>query len=177
VIDRSRVVRASPVAALSAALLATGCLYHRHEDSAPLGTATHIVAATSSPSSSRVATAPVATGAPEPLVDLEMVDAPVKLILERLADIGGLQLILPAGLNRTVSVQYIHVPVSVALDDVLKRAGLRLGVAPAVNLPFDTLTVFYRLPANIDSMSVEAIMSRFGLGRPMAELLVRSRRP
>lgn len=113
----------------------------------------------------------------EPFVDLELADAPVKLILQRLADIGGLRLVISPNLNKTLSVQYIHVPVSVALDDVLKRAGLRLGAGPAANLPFDTVTVFYQLPANVDSMSADAIMRRFGVSKAVAELIVKSRRP
>jgi hypothetical protein len=114
---------------------------------------------------------------PEPLVDLELVDAPVRLVLQRLAEIGNLQLVVPANLNKTISVQYVRVPVSVALNDVLRRSGLQLGTGPSTNLPFDTVTVFYHLPANVDSMSAEAIMRRFGVSRAMAELLVRSRRP
>jgi hypothetical protein len=113
----------------------------------------------------------------EPLVDLELVDAPVRLVLQRLAEIGGLQLVLPPSLSRTISVQYVRVPVSVALKDVLTRSGLRLGTGPAANLPFDTVTVFYHLPANVDSMSADAIVRRFGVSRAMAELIVKSRRP
>ena len=166
-------------AVLGAALITTGCLYPSKPDPVPSPATREIVpvtAATSPAVASASPTVPVIE-ATEPVVDLEMVDAPVKLILQRLADIGGLQLILPAGLNRTISVQYIHVPVSIALNDVLKRADLRLGAGPAPNLPFDTVTVFYKLPARIDSMNVDAIMSRFGVTRPMAELLVSSRRP
>jgi hypothetical protein len=115
--------------------------------------------------------------APEPYVDLEMSEAPVRLVLQRLAEIGGLQLIIPANLNKTISVQYVRVPVSVALNDVLRRSGLRLGAGPAANMPFDTVTVFYQLPANVDSLSVEGIMRRFGVSRAIAELVVKSRRP
>lgn len=117
--------------------------------------------------------APVA----EPLVDLKMVDAPVSLILQRLADIGGLQLIVPGDIRKTLSVQYINVPVSVALDDVLERSGLQLGAGREPVLPFDTVTVFYRLPANVDSMSADAIVRRFGVSRKIADLIVKSRRP
>ena len=125
------------------------------------------------------AAAPALISAPvaEPLVDLKMVDAPVTLILQRLADIGGLQLIIPGDIKKTLSVQYIHVPVSVALDDVLERSGLQLGGGSEPVLPFDTVTVFYRLPANVDSMSAEAIVRRFGVSRRIADLIVKSRRP
>jgi hypothetical protein len=120
---------------------------------------------------------PVRADPIEPRVDLEMVNAPVKLVLQKLADIGGLELIIPPNLNRTLSVQYVRVPVSVALADVLARAGLRLGPAALPNMPFDTVTVFYRLPANVDSMSADAIVRRFGVSRGLAKLLVDSRRP
>ena len=118
-----------------------------------------------------------AGNASEPNVDLEMVNAPVKLVLQKLADLGGLQLIIPPELNRTLSVQYIHIPVSVALADVLSRSGLRLGPATLPNQPFDTVTVFYRLPANVDSMSAEAIVRRFGVSPGVASLIVKARRP
>ena len=113
----------------------------------------------------------------EPRVDLEMVNAPVRLVLQKLADIGGLELIIPPNLNRTLSVQYVRVPVSVALADVLSRSGLRLGPGSLPNVPFDTATVFYRLPANVDSMSAEAIVRRFGVSSGLATLIVNSRRP
>jgi hypothetical protein len=129
-------------------------------------------------SNTTMSSAPVAlTEIPEPYIDLEMSDAPVRLVLQRLAELGKLDLIIPANLNTTISVRYVHVPVSAALKDVLSRSGLRLGSGPATNLPFDTVTVFYHLPANVDSMSVEAIMRRFGVSRQMAELIVKSRRP
>jgi hypothetical protein len=164
---------------LQAVLIAVvGCLSWRQKEPVESPTAPQIIPVVSTvPEPSRSA-APVTIAEPaEPFVDLEMAEAPVRLILERLADIGGLRLIIPSSLNKTLSVQYIHVPVSVALNDVLKRSGLRLGAGPAANLPFDTVTVFYQLPANVDSMSTEAIMRRFGVSRAMAELIVKSRRP
>jgi hypothetical protein len=118
-----------------------------------------------------------ATEGIEPLIDLEMSGAPVRLVLQRLADLGGLRLIIPLDLDKTISVQYVRIPVSLALTDVLNRSGLRLGAGPAPRLPFDTVTVFYPLPANVDSMSAEAIVRRFGISRATAELIVKSRRP
>lgn len=160
-------------------LLLTGCIEWRHKPTATSAPPTQrtMPAAVMAPDVSAPDISSTRPEAPEPVVDLEMVDAPVKLILQRLADIGGLQLILPPNLNKTISVQYIHVPVSIALSDVLKRADLRLGAGSAPNLPFDTVTVFYRLPANVDSMSADAIMRRFGVTKAVAELIVKSRRP
>jgi hypothetical protein len=168
---------ARPVSALLSSIVFAGCFLWRHEEPAlaPATATREIVPVVPTAPGGQTPVAPTTTLAEpaEPVVDLEMADAPVKLILQRLADIGGLQLIIPPNLSKTISVQYVHVPVSVALKDVLRRAGLQLGAGPAPNLPFDTVTVFYQLPANIDSMSVDAIMRRFGVSRAVAELLVK----
>jgi hypothetical protein len=160
-------------------MLIAGC-WHRREipPPTPAQPLQEIVPLASAPPAAGLPIASTTASEPsEPFVDLEMVNAPVALVLQRLAQLGGLQLIIPAGLNRTISVLYVHVPVSVALKDVLNRSGLRLGSGPAASLPYDTATVFYHLPANVDSMSVAAIMKRFGVSRAMAELIVGSRRP
>ena len=41
--------------------------------------------------------------------------------------------------------------------------------------PTNNSVVFYRVPVNVDSLSVEAIMKAFGVGRTMAELMVQAR--
>ena len=112
----------------------------------------------------------------EPYIDFYGVDSDVRLVLQRIAEIAKVDLIIPANIHKKISVQYVHVPASVALKDVLARSGLRLGAASS-RLPFDTVTVFYQLPANVDSMSVDGIVKRFGVSREMAELIVRSRPP
>lgn len=176
----SGAVRLTRLAQVSAAAIAiAGCWSWRHQEPVAPPAGSGVIVAVSSPADVSTPTGASITPAQpdEPFVDLEMADAPVRLVLQRLADISGLRLIISPNLNKTISVQYIHVPVSVALNDVLKRAGLRLGAAPAPNLPFDTVTVFYQLPANVDSMSAEAIMRRFGVSKAMAELIVKSRRP
>ena len=115
---------------------------------------------------------------PEPYIEsLIAVDSDVRLVLQRIAEIGNLDLIIPGSIKKTISVRYVHVPVSVALKDVLTRSGLRLGTGASAPLPFDTVTVFYRLPANVDSLSADGIIRRFGVSREIAELIVRSRRP
>jgi hypothetical protein len=167
----------APLALLGGSLILAGCLHRKREApvEAVVKPVQEIVIGT--PPGAGAASGMVVSEPSEPTVDLEMVDAPVRLILQRLAEIGGLQLIIPPNLNKTLSVQYVRVPVSIALNDVLKRAGLRLGAGPAANLPFDTVTVFYQLPANVDSMSADAIMRRFGVSRAVADLIVKSRRP
>jgi hypothetical protein len=179
--DRIRIGNIVPAAGLAAAMLLAGCIHrNRQAPAEPAATPVRqIEPATGEIPGRAIPIAPLSSAAEatEAYVDLEMADAPVRLILQRLADIGGLQLVIPPNLDKTLSVQYVHVPVSVALNDVLRRSGLRLGAGPAANLPFDTVTVFYQLPANVDSMSVEAIVKRFGVTRMMAELIVKSRKP
>jgi hypothetical protein len=113
----------------------------------------------------------------EPYIDLTAENGDVRLILQRIAEAGKIDLIIPSTIHKTISVRYVHVPASAALKDVLHRSGLRLGAGTSGPLPFDTVTVFYRLPVNIDSLSVDAIMRRFGVSREMAELLATSRPP
>lgn len=113
----------------------------------------------------------------EPYIDLTAENGDVRLILQRIAELGKIDLIVPPNIRKTISVRYVHVPASVALLDVLQRSGLRLGTGTTGPLPFDTVTVFYRLPANIDSLSVDGIMKRFGVSRELAEVIARSRPP
>jgi hypothetical protein len=178
--DGARLLKAAPLVFLATTLVLVGCFRRAAEPVQPASTPVREivpVAGAVPPTASPVAPASIMAEPPEPYVDLELVDAPVRLVLQRLAEIGGLQLVIPATLNKTISVQYVRVPVSIALDDVLRRSGLRLGSGPATNLPYDTVTVFYQLPANIDSLSVDGIMRRFGVSRAVAELIVKSRRP
>jgi hypothetical protein len=170
--------RAVPVVIAGGGMLLGACFWRRAEAPPQPAAAQEIVPMVGSGTGAiPITPTSVLPEAPEPYVDLEMSEAPVRLVLQRLAEIGGLQLVIPANLNKTISVQYVRVPVSVALNDVLRRSGLRLGAGPAANLPFDTVTVFYQLPANVDSLSVEGIMRRFGVSRTMAELIVKSRKP
>ena len=163
---------------VSAIGLLGGCFLRRQEAAVAPAQPAHVATATDRIVVGDTARASsVVDSVAEPRVDLEMVNAPVKLVLQKLAEIGGLELIIPPNLNRTLSVQYVRVPVSLALADVLSRSGLRLGPAAVPNMPFDTATVFYRLPANIDSLSVDAIVRRFGVSRALATLIVNSRRP
>jgi hypothetical protein len=114
----------------------------------------------------------------EPYVEsLITVDSDVRLVLQKIAEIGKLDLIVPGNIHKTISVRYVHVPVSVALKDVLSRSGLQISAGKSAPPPFDTVTVFYRLPANVDSLSVEGIMKRFGVGREIAEMIVQARPP
>jgi hypothetical protein len=165
----------------SAALLASACLaaacFHRGRPEAlppaPTLPVQQVEAPTGGSPDSR-GVADIADLVQEPYIELlNAVDSDVRLVLQKIAEIGNLELIIPGNINKRISVHYIHVPVSVALKDVLARSGLRLGTGTSAPMPFDTVTVFYRLPANVDSLSVDGIMRRFGVSRQMAELIVK----
>jgi hypothetical protein len=109
-------------------------------------------------------------------VDTHGADVDVRTLLDFIAKSGGFTLVYSPGIAKRVRVQLTNVPVSVALETVLSLAGLTLGAAtPATQAPGATSVVFYQLPVNVDSLPVEAIMKRFGVGRTIAELIVESR--
>jgi len=104
-------------------------------------------------------------------------ESDVKPLLQFIAQEGGFSLVLPIGLARRVNVDLRNVTVSDALTTVLSAAGLSLAPTAGLTAPSDTSVVFYQLPVNVDSLSADAIMKRFGVSREIAELIVRSRRP
>src|SRR4051812_117453 len=57
----------------------------------------------------------VAADTTEPYIDFYGVDSDVRLVLQRIAEIAKIDLIIPANIHKRISVQYVHVPVSVAL--------------------------------------------------------------
>jgi hypothetical protein len=169
-------------AAIFPCILTFAACFHRQQPE-PLGppprVAVQQVEAPNATASSglRSVTEPVDDTSEPYIESLIAVDSDVRLVLQKIAEIGGLELVIPGNIRKTISVRYIHVPVSIALNDVLARSGLRLGTGNTGPLPFDTVTVFYRLPANVDSLSVDGIMKRFGVSRNLAELIVKSRPP
>jgi hypothetical protein len=178
---RSVVARILPALVASAAWMATGC-YHRTGPQAmppsPKLPVLEVIAPLESSPPSPALTSGTEVEAQEPYIEsLIAVDSDVRLVIQRIAEIGKLDLIISGGIRKKISVEYYHVPVSVALKDVLARTGLRLGYGTSAPLPYDTVTVFYRLPANVDSLSVDGIMRRFGVSRHIAELMVKSRPP
>jgi hypothetical protein len=176
-IEMRRLLRLAPTTMLATAAILAGCLNRRHGPGPSPAAQPTVVAVEPATQAPPLSVTPLATEAPEPRINLRMVDAPVRLVLQKLAELGNLDLIIPGNINRTLSVLYVNTPVSVALEDALSRSGLRLGSGPRGNLPFDTVTVFYQLPANVDSMSVDGLMRRYGVSRAIAELIVKSRRP
>ena len=100
----------------------------------------------------------------------------IRVALSTIADAGGFSIVMPPNLKRRVQVHLIDVPVAQALEEVLRAADLTIsgGTPPTTN--WNSSVVFYQLPANVDSLPVEAIMKRFGVSRTMAELIVQERK-
>lgn len=100
----------------------------------------------------------------------------VRDILTFLGQRAGLKFVYAPEINRKIRVSMNDVPLSQAITTVLALANLTLeGSNIPGHHPPTTSVVFYELPVNVDSLSVDAIMKRFGVGRSVAELLVESR--
>ncbi|HEY4217830.1 MAG TPA: hypothetical protein VGM67_11880 [Gemmatimonadaceae bacterium] len=174
--DRIRAARPVAVLAVSAVLLAAAC---RHaapvvapppvlSAEQPMSVTTEVTTTTTSP-------AVVPDTAPEHLVTITG-EMDVRQALAYLAEQGKLNLIVSPDVDKKVRLQLTNVPVSQALKAVLDAAGLTLENMNAPKAPEHTSSVvFYQLPANVDSLSVEAIMKRFGIGRTAAEVIVNAR--
>jgi hypothetical protein len=169
---RSQFGRAVPALVASMALVAGGCFHRGGPEPTPPPPklpVQQVVAPVESPPTPIISGVDVESA--EPYIEsLIAVDSDVRLVLQKIAEIGKLDLIISGGIRKKISVEYYHVPVSVALKDLLARTGLQLGTGTSAPLPFDTVTVFYRLPANVDSLSADGIMRRFGVSRAIAEL-------
>jgi hypothetical protein len=116
--------------------------------------------------------------AKEPHVDIDThgSEVDVRTLLDYIGNVGHFKLVYSSDISKKIRVRLSDVPVSVALQTVLSLADLTLeSAAPGTKAPGVNTVVFYQLPVNVDSLSVEAIMKRFGVGRTVAELIVQSR--
>jgi hypothetical protein len=114
----------------------------------------------------------------EPRVDIDTHsrDEDVRPLLEFVARAGGYRLVYPTDLSRRVRVSLTNVPVSVALATLLEAADLTLeSTTPGAPPPLSRPVVFYELPVNVDSLSADAIVKRFGVGPAVANMIVTSR--
>jgi hypothetical protein len=109
-------------------------------------------------------------------IDTHNREEDVRLLLDFVANTGHFTLVYPPALNKKVRVRLDNVPVSVALQTLLSLADLELmTTTPGAKTPGIPSVVFYQLPVNVDSLSAEAIMKRFGVGPGIADLIVKSR--
>lgn len=100
-----------------------------------------------------------------------------KLLLQYIADSAGYALVLPPGPGRKIEVDLFEVPMSVAISHVMELGGYSLKPVSQLRIAQDTMVVYYHLPTNVDSLSVESIMRRYGVSRELAQVIVRARRP
>jgi hypothetical protein len=115
----------------------------------------------------------------EPRVDIDTHgrDEEVRPLLEFVARAGGYRLIYPPDVSRRVRVALNDVPVSLALTALLDLAGLTLEpTTPSAERPLNRPVVFYELPVNVDSLSADAIVRRFGVSPAVADMIVKGRR-
>jgi hypothetical protein len=120
----------------------------------------------------------IASVTAEPLISINFpTPVDVRIPLRMIAAMGHYGLVVPPEVSKKIAVTLDSVPVSVALKAVLQGAGLALVPTEPqrARLPFDTAVVFFQLPVNVDSLSIDAIMKRFGVSRDIAAMLVLSR--
>ena len=128
-------------------------------------------------SASAPARADTAHAAPEQMMTLTG-DWDVRLALEEIAKTAGYSLIVsPAVPARKVRLSIVNAPASQALAAVLETAQLTLEPTRGPTPPWNPSVVFYQVPVNVDSLSANAIMKRFGVSRDIANLIVAGRHP
>ncbi|HXD49212.1 MAG TPA: hypothetical protein VN600_10575 [Gemmatimonadaceae bacterium] len=121
--------------------------------------------------------ADTAHAAPEQMMTLTG-DWDVRLALEEIAKTAGYSLIVsPAVPARKVRLSIVNAPASQALAAVLETAQLTLEPTRGPKPPWNPSVVFYQVPVNVDSLSADAIMKRFGVSRDIANLIVTGRHP
>lgn len=108
-------------------------------------------------------------------VDTHGRDADVREILGFLGHAAGIRFVFSPDINRKVRMTLADVPISTAIDAVLTEAGLTLEGTTSLKPPPTPAVVFYQIAVNVDSLSVESIMKRFGVGRAVAEAVVQAR--
>jgi hypothetical protein len=108
-------------------------------------------------------------------VDTHGREADVRDILGFLGHAAGVRFVFSPDINRKVRMTLTDVPISTAIEAVLAEANLTLEGTTSLKPPPTPAVVFYQVPVNVDSLSVESIMKRFGVGRAVAEALAQSR--
>ena len=125
------------------------------------------------PAPSHVDTAPAV---PEQMMTLTG-DWDVRLALEQIAKTAGYSLIVsPSVPPKKVRLSIVNAPASQALAAVLEAAQLTLEQTRGPQPPSNPSVVFYQVPVNVDSLSADAIMKRFGVSRDIANLIIAGRR-
>src|SRR6185503_15450394 len=107
------------------------------------------------------------------LVSLTANNAEVRALLLWLAQQAGVNLVIAPDVTARVSVSFTDVPAGDAIRAIIAEAGLSV-LTPGLMSPWPPV-VFYERPVNINDVSAESIVARFGVSMEMARWLVESR--
>jgi hypothetical protein len=100
-------------------------------------------------------------------------NANARTLLLSLAQEAGVSLIVSPDVTARVSVAFNDVPAAEAMRAVVAEAGLSVMTAGPQS-PWPPV-VFYQLPVNVNQVSAETIVARFGVSADMARWIVESR--
>lgn len=106
-------------------------------------------------------------------VTLSANNANARTLLLSLAREAGVSLIVSPDVTARVSVNFVDVPAAEAMRAIITEAGLAVLTAGQQS-PWPPV-VFYQLPVNINQVSAETIVARFGVSAEMAKWIVESR--
>jgi hypothetical protein len=106
-------------------------------------------------------------------VSLNANNAEARTLLLWLAQEAGVSLVVAPDVTARVSVSFNNVPAGEAMRAIIAEAGLSL-LAPGMLSPWPPV-VFYQMPININQVSAETIVARFGVSLEMAKWIVESR--
>lgn len=107
------------------------------------------------------------------LVSLTASNADARTILLWLAQQAGVSLVVAPDVTARISVSFTDVPAGDAIRAIIAEAGLSI-LAPGLMSPWPPV-VFFERPVNVNDVSVESIVARFGVSKEMARWIVESR--
>jgi hypothetical protein len=100
-------------------------------------------------------------------------NADARAVLLWLAQEAGVSLVIAPDVRSRVSVHFEDVMAHDAMRAIMAEAGLSVLTSP--RHPNWPPVVFYQLPVNLNEVSAERIMERFGVSVEMAQWIVESR--
>ena len=106
-------------------------------------------------------------------VSFAATDADLRRLIHLLAEAAGLSAVISPDIQGIISVDFRNVTAHEALQMLLEQSGIG-SPESTIRSPWPPV-VFYRIPANIRYMSVEAIQAHFQVSREIAETVARLR--
>ena len=106
-------------------------------------------------------------------VTLTASDADARTLLLWLAQEAGVSLVVAPDVKSRVSVHFEDVQAHDAMRAIMAEAGLSVLTAP--RQPNWPPVVFYQMPVNVNEVSAERIIERFGVSAELAQWIVESR--